>query len=68
VTLSQAIADLQAAIADKSTTEEQLKEKISIVRDAREKTKAEIEAARKELLLILTTDQEATLVSMGLLP
>jgi hypothetical protein len=68
VTLTQAMTDLQAAIADKATTEDQLKEKIAIVRDARDKTKADIESARKELLLILTTDQEATLVSMGLLP
>ena len=57
-----------AVLADKSATEEMIKERIAIVRDAREKTEADVEAARQELLLILTTDQEAVLVAEGYLP
>jgi len=68
VTLAQAISDLSAALADTNTTLDQLKERLAIVRDAREKTKADVEAARQELLLILTTDQEAVLVAQGYLP
>jgi hypothetical protein len=67
ITLAQALTDLQTALADSKTTTEQLKEKMEVVRDAREKTKLDMETARKELLLLLTTDQEATLVGMGLL-
>jgi hypothetical protein len=40
---------------------------MEIVRDARAKTKADIQVARKELMLILTPDQEAILVSLGYL-
>ena len=68
VTLAQALADLQTVLADKNATEEMIKERIAIVRDAREKTAADVEAARRELLLILTTDQEAVLVAEGYLP
>jgi hypothetical protein len=68
VTLAQAIGDLSAALADTSTTPDQLKERLAIVRDARAKTQADVEAARRELLLILTTDQEAALVAQGYLP
>ena len=68
VTLAQALADLQTALADKNTTEDQLKQRLEVVRDAREKTKLDLETARKELLLLLTTDQEAILVGMGYLP
>ena len=68
VTLAQAISDLSAALADTTTTLDQLKERLAIVRDAREKTKADVEEARKELLLILTTDQEAVLVALGYMP
>jgi hypothetical protein len=68
ITLVQALTDLQSALADSKKTEAQLNEKMAAVRDAREKTKLDLEAARKELLLLLTTDQEATLVAMGVLP
>jgi chromosome segregation ATPase len=67
LTLQQAIADLQSALDNPETTEAQLKQKLAVVRDSRQKTKADLQAARKELLLILTADQEATLVAMGYL-
>lgn len=63
----QALADLQAALADPKTSAEQLQEKVAAVRAARHKARAELEAARKDLLALLTSDQEAVLVSLGLL-
>ncbi|HVT82641.1 MAG TPA: hypothetical protein VHM90_18515, partial [Phycisphaerae bacterium] len=65
ITLTQALSDLTTALADSATTTEQLKQKLEIVRDARLKTRSDMENARKELLKILTTEQEATLVSLG---
>jgi septal ring factor EnvC (AmiA/AmiB activator) len=63
----QAMADLQTALADAKTTPDQIKEKVAAVRAARQKARAELEAAQKDLLELLTSDQEAVLVSLGFL-
>ena len=65
--VTQKLVELRTALADPNTTSEQLKEKISAVRDARQKAKAELAAARKDLLGLLTPDQEAVLVSLDYL-
>ena len=63
--LSQALADLQTVLADAKVSPEQLKEKMAAVRLARQKAREKVEAARKDLLELLTLDQEAVLVSLG---
>jgi len=63
----QALGDLQASLADPKTSPDLLKEKVAGVRAARQKARAELETAQKELLELLTVDQEAVLVSMGYL-
>jgi outer membrane murein-binding lipoprotein Lpp len=65
--VTQKLAELRTALADPNTTSEQLKEKIGAVRSAREKAKAELAAARQDLLELLTPDQEAMLVSLDCL-
>ncbi len=65
--VTQKLTELRTALADPNTTSEQLKEKIGAVRDARLKAKTELAAARKDLLELLTPDQEAILVSLNYL-
>jgi hypothetical protein len=65
VTLAQALSDLQTAVADASTSADQLTALVDGVRAARERAKADVAAADKELRLLLTPDQEAILVSQG---
>jgi len=67
ITLPQALSDLSSALASADTSEGQLKERVALVRDARKRTEAEVAAGRKELLKILTLDQEAALVALGYL-
>jgi len=66
-TVMQRLTELRTALADPNATSEQLKEKITAVRDARRKARAELAAARKDLLELLTLDQEAMLVSLDYL-
>ena len=61
------ITDLRTTLADPKATPEQLKEKIAAVRKERQKAKAELEAARKDLRQMLTLEQEAVLISLGYL-
>jgi hypothetical protein len=65
MTLPQALSDLRTGLADERTTPEQLKTMIAHVRSAREKTRKDLEAAQKELLLVITPDQESILVGLG---
>ncbi|MFI5377783.1 MAG: hypothetical protein ACHRHE_00635 [Tepidisphaerales bacterium] len=64
--ISQAQADLQAALDAKSPVAE-LQEKMAALRKAREKAKADLDAAQKDLLRILTADQQLVLISLGYL-
>jgi hypothetical protein len=63
--VTPALADLQAALADGETTPEQLKDKVAAVRMARHKARDKLQAAQKELLELLTPDQEAVLLGLG---
>jgi predicted nucleic acid-binding Zn-ribbon protein len=63
--ISQALADLQTAAADAKTSPEQLQQKVAAVRAARQKARAKLEAAVKELLEVVAPDQEAVLVGLG---
>jgi hypothetical protein len=65
--VTMAMSDLQTALGDEKSTPEQIKEKVAGVRAAREKAKAALAEAQAELLELITADQEAVLVSQGLL-
>jgi hypothetical protein len=65
--LIQAQADLQAALADPETSDDSVRERLAVLREARQKARVELAAATKDLLELLTIDQEAMLVSLGYL-
>jgi hypothetical protein len=58
---------LRSALADSSTSPEDIKTKLQALRDARKKAAADLETARGDLQKVLTLRQEATLVEMGIL-
>ncbi len=61
----QAMVELQTVVADSKSTSEQIEEKLKVVRIARQKAKADLAAAQKNLMPLLTLDQEAVLVALG---
>jgi hypothetical protein len=63
----QKLAELQKTLADPKAKQEELKEKIAAVRNERKRARAELEAAQKDLRLLLTSDQEALLIGLGCL-
>jgi len=63
----QAAAELQAVLSDPKATDEQVAQKLAALRALRAKTQAALLDAQKELLELLTPDQEAALVSLGYL-
>jgi hypothetical protein len=65
--VSTALAELTTALADTTSTPEQIKAKLAAVRAARQRATGDLAAAQKALLPLLTADQEATLVSLGYL-
>jgi len=64
-TISQAQDEFRAVLDDPKHTKAELQEKIAAVRKARQKARAELEAAQKDLHQMLTADQEAILVGLG---
>jgi len=66
-TIMQALMALQTAVTDPNATTEQIREKAAAVRDARQKARADLAAARKDLIQLLTQDQQAMLVLLGYL-
>jgi len=65
--VEQASRDLDKVIKDKGATEDQVKEKLTAFREARDKSRAELASAQKELKDVLMPRQEAVLVSDGYL-
>jgi hypothetical protein len=65
--VSTALAELKTALADSTSTPEQIKAKVAAVRSARQKAAADLTTAQKNLLKLLTADQEVTLLSLGYL-
>jgi hypothetical protein len=59
--------DLRKAVADKSTSPEDLAKKITALREAKEKAKSDLAAAQKELRELLSARQEAVLITNGIL-
>ncbi len=63
--ITQAMSDLQTAAGDTKTSSDELKKKVAAVRVARQKAKRTFETAKKDLLELLSPDQEAVLVGLG---
>ncbi len=63
----QLLLDLKTALADKNATPEVIQEKVAAVRRAIQKARADLDGAQKDLLPLLTADQEAILVDLGYL-
>jgi hypothetical protein len=61
------LAELQAMVAEKSTPEVQLKEKLETIRATRRKAKADLIAAQEDVVQLLTMKQIAALVALGYL-
>ena len=59
--------DLRTALENKSATSEEITTKLTALREARDKARAELQTAQKDLKEVLTPRQEAVLVSMGML-
>lgn len=64
---AQASRDLRDALDKKDTPADQIVAKLAALREARNKAKAELEAAQKDLQSVLTPRQEAVLVAAGTL-
>jgi hypothetical protein len=65
--VSQAQADLKAVLDDPKHSKTERDEKIAAVRKAREQARADLTAAQRDLLLLLTPSQEVVMISMGYL-
>lgn len=63
----QASGELRKTLENKDATPEEIASKLKSLREAREKSKAELTAAQKELKELLTQRQEAIFVTMGIL-
>jgi hypothetical protein len=63
--ISQAQAEFRAVLDDPKHTKAELQEKVAAVRKAREKVRADLNAAQKDLVQMLTPEQEAVLVGLG---
>ena len=61
------MTDLRTAAADAKTTPDELKKRVAAVRIARKKAHDKLDAAKKELLELLSPEQEAVLVGLGYL-
>lgn len=58
---------LRTAVENENTSADELKAKLTAVRESRKKAQAELEQTREDLRKVLTVRQEAALVSMGIL-
>lgn len=64
---AKAQQELRTLLENKDASADDIKAKLAALRDARAKTKADLEAARKDLKEVLTQRQEAVLVTNGML-
>jgi len=63
----KASAELRTALENKDTPADDIAKKLAAYREARDKGRAQLLAAQKELKEILTQRQEAVMVNMGML-
>lgn len=64
---AEQVQALRTALESDSTPSDDIKAKLTALRDQRKKAEADLAAARQDLQKVLTLRQEATLVSMGIL-
>ena len=64
--LRKAATELRSTLETKDAPVEQVTAKLAAFREARAKARADVEAAQKELVAILTPRQEAVMVSAGI--
>lgn len=60
-----ALTALQTTLKDPQATDADIAQKVATVRAARNKARADLALAQKELLLLLTDDQQAILAEQG---
>ncbi len=65
--VEKASEQLQTLLENSSSTSEQIKKQLTVLRAAKEKAKQELAVAQKELREIVTVRQEGQLVLMGML-
>lgn len=65
--VADATRELQTVLDNTNSTPEQIKAKLTALRDARTKAQDELTAAQKQLREVVTVRQEAVLVEQGLL-
>lgn len=65
--LAQAQTDLRTLLEKKDAGAQEISSKLTAYREAREKSRAEVQAAQKSLKELVTQRQEAVLVLMGVL-
>ena len=65
--VTPALTALQTTLADPKATQEEIKQKVEDVRAARKKAQTDLDAAEKDLKLLLTPTQQATLIAEGIL-
>jgi hypothetical protein len=62
-----ALTELTTALSKTNAPADEIKEKVAAVHSAREKAKADLATAEKNLRQMLTPDQETVLVGLGYL-
>jgi Spy/CpxP family protein refolding chaperone len=65
--ISRAQNDLKTLLNDSKHSAAEVREKMAAVRAARQQARADLEAAQRDLVPLLTAEQEAVLVSLGYL-
>jgi Spy/CpxP family protein refolding chaperone len=65
--IAQAQSELKTVLDDPKHTRAEMEQHVQAVRKARQKARADLDAAQKDLLPLLTASQEAMLVSLGYL-
>jgi len=65
--MEKIVESLRTALEDKTTKPDEIKEKLTALREAREKARQELAKAQQQLQEVLTSRQEAQLVLMGML-
>jgi Spy/CpxP family protein refolding chaperone len=65
--VTPALTALNTALADEKSTPEEIQQRVDAVRAARQKAHEELEAAQKDLQLLLTPEQQAVLLTQGVL-
>lgn len=65
--IALAQAELKTVLDNPQSTPQEVQEKVAAVRKAIAKAKADLAAARKDLVELLTADQQAILVGLGYL-